>query len=295
MSIREIGWPEVAGRIQRRIIRPPDVNPHIAVLAKTGSGKDHMIRWGILPAFPLERVIVLILKPGGDRTWNGTPGGPGPYGNLIKDPRELRPGFGRGADGTPRYRIPLEPARTSRDQVRRLLEQLAAEGEMILVIGDAARLTTRAKDGGLDLERHVSNMMTEGREVGLPVIASANSASWAAGGIKDQAAAVMIGQAGGDMRKEFADIANLPSKGPGSEARAAIDRLRAHWWLYTDHADGDLRACITHPPPAGSVDERGPWAEEPGPELAQLAERVAGQVAQLAIAGPGPDLPAPGA
>jgi hypothetical protein len=243
------GWGEVAARIQQRVVRPPDYDPHMVVLGKTGSGKDSAVRWGILPCFPLARIVVLITKRSGeDRTWDG-------WGNRLAGPGDLRPGFGRGPDGTPRYVVPLPPGRATPAEVRALLEQLAAEGESIVSIGDAARISTRPNDGGWGLERDLSNMMTEGRETGLTVIACAGSASWAASGIKDQAAAVLIGQGGGEMCDKFAEIAGLERRSP---ERKALDTMAPHWWLYSDHVDGELWSRLACSPAPGSVDER--WA-----------------------------------
>jgi hypothetical protein len=266
MSVRVVPWYEVAGRIQRRIVRPPYINPHMVMLGQTRSGKDHTIRWGILPAFPLARTVVLVTKPvvdlaRPDPTWRG-------WGNLLAEPGDLKPGFGCGPDGTPRYLVPLVPGRTTPGQARRLLEQLAAEGEMILVIGDAARLVGSPNSGGLGQERQLTFMMTEGAQLGLTIIACANSSKWAAAGLKDQAAAVLIGRSGGDMRTEFANIAQLPPSLPRDEdphgVRKTLETLRPHWWLYSDHVDGILRACISTPPPAG-------WCSEAWPPPDQLA------------------------
>jgi hypothetical protein len=247
--MRAAEWDEIAGRIQRQVVRPPEYDPHLVVLGKTGSGKDAMTRWGVLPCFPLARVVVLITKRGGeDSTWDE-------WGNRLARPGDLRPGFGRGPDGTPRYAVPLAPGRVSAAEVRALLEQLAAEGECIVVIGDAARVSTRPNDGGWGLERDLSNMMTEGRETGLTVIALAGSASWAASGIKDQAAAVLIGQGGGEMRDRFAEIAGLERRG---EERAALDKMPPHWWLYSDHVEGQLWSRLACSPAPGTIDERWP-------------------------------------
>lgn len=253
MSVPTVPFWRVAGRIQRRILRPPGVNPHMVLLAQTRGGKDFLIRWGILPVVPLERIVVLMTKRGSgqhgdDETWQG-------WGNLIAEPADLKPGFGIGPDGTPRYRVPLVPGRTSADDARRLLGQLAAEGELILIIGDAGRLTDHPSGGGFGCERHVTDMMREGAGIGLSVIACANSTNWAASGIRDQAAAVLIGRSGAAMREKFGEIAGLEARSPG---RAALARLRPHWWLYTDHADGDLLAGITTPPPAGWCAETWP-------------------------------------
>ena len=250
MRTQQAPWDQIAGRIQRRIIRPPGFNPHIVALGQTRSGKDHMVRYGILPVVPLARAVLLKTKPGTDRTWEG-------WGNLAMA-AELQPGFGRAYSGdrTPRYRISLVPGRTTQDDARRLLEQLAAEGEMIVIVGDAARLTDPPGRGGFGLEGLFTHMMNEGAGNGLTVIACANSSAWAAAGIKDQSAAVLIGRSGGDMRDNFAAIAGLDRK---SGERKALDTIAPHWWLYSDHVDGELYAAVATPPAAGQVDELAAW------------------------------------
>lgn len=258
MTVPTAPFCEIAGRIQRRILRPPNLNPHMVLLGQTRSGKDHLIRWGILPTVPMARVVQLITKAEADVTWQG-------WGNPV-GPGQLRGGFAEGPDGTPRYQIALPPGRTTPDDAQRLLEQISAEGEAILVIGDAGRLTDPRNRGGLGCEAIVTHMMAEGGASGLSVIACANSAAWAAPGLKDQAAAVMIGRAGGAMHAPFADIADLPrrSKAAGTGAeREALSQLAPHWWLYTDHADGQLFAAVTTPPPEGSWDESWPpaWSD----------------------------------
>jgi hypothetical protein len=245
-TVPDVPWALVAGRIQRRILQAPHVNPHFVLLAQTRGGKDHLIRWGILPVIPMHRTVVLVTKHGGDDTWAG-------WGNVVSD---LKPGFGRGPDGTPRYLIQLRPGAADTAQVRRLLEMFAAEGEMAVILGDAARITDPPNRGGMHLDGLVTAMMEQGAGIGLTVGACANSASWAASGLKDQAAAVLIGLAGGAMRKEFAEIAGLPRA-----MRPVLDTLAPHWWLYTDHADREMLTGITIPPAAGWYDESWP----PGP------------------------------
>ena len=69
-SVPDIPFPIVAGRIQRHWL-PLEHNPHIAMFAKSRGGKSHLVRWAILPLAPLGRIVVIDVKPGGDRIWNG--------------------------------------------------------------------------------------------------------------------------------------------------------------------------------------------------------------------------------
>ena len=229
-------------------MQPPAVNPHMVFLAKSRAGKDHLIRWGLLPYWPLARVVVLITKPGADDvTWQG-------YGNVI-GARELPPGFGRGTDGTPRYVIRMPPGQ--RQEAKDLLDQLAAEGECIVVIGDTARLVESDERGGLGCEGRLSNIMRDGANNGLSVWACANSSKWAASGLRDQAAAVWVGWSGSEAYDDFAKIAGIE---PKTDARSALDVMRPHWWLYTDHLDGPLCWGVTTAPGAGWCSEAWPAA-----------------------------------
>lgn len=249
---RRVPWPVVGERVRDRIIRPPGYSSHVVVLGKSGSGKDHMVRWGILPWLPLARVVVLVTKMGGsDSTWDG-------YGTTLSGPGDLPALISRGnPGGVPRYVVPLQPGRVTSAEVGRLLKQLGDVGEIVIVVGDAARLSTRVSDGGLQLERELSNLMSEGRESGITVIGCATSAAWAATGLKDQAAAVMIGQTGGgDTLAEFAKIARLPGDARArTPERAALATLPERWWLYTDHRDGEIWSRVARPPAAGWISE----------------------------------------
>jgi hypothetical protein len=253
---RRVPWPIVGERLRDQIIRPPAYSSHVVLLGKSGSGKDHTVRWGILPWLPLARVVVLVTKMGGeDRTWEG-------FGNWVDAPGDLPAHLDRGKDGTPRYVLPLQPGRVDRAEVGRLLDQLGDVGQVVVVIGDASRLSTRASDGGLQLERELSNLMSEGREGGVTVIACATSAAWLATGLKDQAAAYMIGQTGGaDTLAEFAKMARLPGTARSvTPERAALATLPERWWLYTDHRDGEIWSRVATPPHAGWVSEA--WPEQ---------------------------------
>lgn len=254
-AVPTVEWPRIAGRVQRRIMQPPELTPHMVFLARTGSGKDHLIRWGLLPYFPLARVVVLMTKWGADDlTWDG-------WGNRIAAD-ELPPGFGRGDDDTPRYVIRL----TGRDQdaARRLLDQLAAEGECIVIIGDTARLAEIPTRGGLNCEGQLTNMMRDGRASSLAIWACGNSGKWLTGGMRDQAAAVWIGHSAAESAAEFADLAGLERK---SAERAALETLPPRDWLYTDHLDGELMAGVTTAPPVRWCSEVWPGS---GPSSADV-------------------------
>ena len=230
-----VPFANVAGRVQRNWC-PAEANPHHAAFAQTRGGKSHLIRWGILPLAALGRMVVIDVKPGGDRTWNG----------WGEDVTGLRPGFGLSATGLPRYRVRVLPGAEGSEQVRRILEQLAAEGEVIIVVDDAGRVTDNAGRGGMGLGGTVDHMLSLGAATGVTMILGLNSTAWAASGAKDQCGTIWIGVTRSrTMRDNFADVAGLPR-----EVRPVLDRIPARHWLYSDYAGDDLMMALTHVPAA---------------------------------------------
>jgi len=234
VSIPRVPFPAVAGRLQRNW-QPLEANPHMALFAQTRGGKSHLIRWGILPVVPFARVVVIDVKSGGDPTWQE-------WGNDIT---ALKPGFGRGPNATPRYRVRLLPGEEGTVQVRRMLDQLAAEGEAVLVIDDARRVTDRQAPG-LGLGNVVDHLLLEGAGLGLTVILGANSTAWATTALKDQCGVIWIGHTRTEyQRDEFAKVSGLPR-----EHRSALDTIAPRNWLYTDYAGEQLMLGLTSVPAA---------------------------------------------
>src|ERR1700732_1552894 len=73
-------------------------NPHHGLLGPSRSGKSYLIRHGIISAWPDDRIVVIDVKPGGERTWNG-------WGNDVLT---LPSGFGRGSNDRAHYRIMVQ-------------------------------------------------------------------------------------------------------------------------------------------------------------------------------------------
>jgi hypothetical protein len=234
MSVPEVPWPNVAGRLQRSW-QPIEANPHMALFAQTRGGKSHLIRWGILPLVPLARVVVIDVKPGGDLTWDG-------WGH---DTTELAHGFGLSPTGYPRYRIRVQPGADGAAQVRRVLDQLAAEGEVVIVIDDSRRVTGNHAPG-LGLGHVVDHLLLEGAGLGVTVILGANSTAWATTSLKDQCGVIWLGHTRTDeQRDKFAELAGLPKA-----ERHVLDTIAPRRWLYTDYAGDGLALALTTPPGA---------------------------------------------
>jgi hypothetical protein len=233
-GVPEIPFPLVAGRIQRNW-NPLEANPHQALFAQTRGGKSHLIRYGILPLVPYARAVVLDVKPGGDATWDG-------WGNDVL---ELPPAFGIGDNGWPRYRVLVQPGDEGHRQVGSILEQLSVEGEAVLAIDDARRITD-SHAPGLRLGNTVDHLLLEGAAIGLTVILGANSTAWATTALKDQCATIWIGHIRTkDQRDKFADLAGLPKA-----VRGELDSIAPRRWLYSDYAGAELMLARTVAPAA---------------------------------------------
>lgn len=228
VNVPEIPWPTVAGRVQRHW-SPLEANPHKAIFAQSRGGKSHLIRYGLLSLVPLGRVVVIDVKPGGDPVWNG----------WGEDVTELAPGFSGNTSGDAFYRVRLLPGAEGSTQVRRALDQIAAEGECIVVMDDARKVTDQ-REPGLKCGSTVDHMLLEGAALGISVILGANSVAWATSGLKDQCATILAGHLGAGARDDVARLIGLDK-----QARPLLDRIAPRQFLYTDAHDGELMLALT--------------------------------------------------
>jgi hypothetical protein len=226
--VPDIAWPVVAGRIQRHW-HPIEYNPHKAIFAQSRGGKSHLIRRGLLPLAPLGRQVVMDVKHGGDPVWN----------EWGDDVTELKPGFGAGACGRPRYRLRVLPGDEGAVQVRRALDQLAAEGEVTIVMDDARKVTDN-RAPGLKCGSVVDHLLLEGAALGITLILGANSVAWATSGLRDQCQTLLLGYLGAAARDDCAHLAGLDK-----HARAELDHLAPRRFLYADGHDGEPMLAIT--------------------------------------------------
>lgn len=231
--IPRVRWPHVAARVQRTWL-PRTINPHQVIYGQSRAGKDHLIRYGLLPLKPAARVLVLDIKRGGDPMWNG-------WGDDVP-----LAGWTPALDAR-RVRV-LMPG--TDDQAARLaarlLETVAAIGEHVLVMPDAGRITEPRRRGGLALDGPVARLMNEGAVNGITVLAGLNSPTWAEASFKHQAGRVWLGFiVHADGRTAFAEAAGLP-KGPARDQLAA---LVPGDFIYADYIDGP-RLAVTRAPGA---------------------------------------------
>lgn len=227
-TIPNVPFDKVARRIAR-YWNPDEYNPHKGILAPTGGGKSYLIRYGLLPIVPRARVVLIDVKPGGEKTWRG-------WGNDVT---EIHPKFGLGPDGTANYRIMLQPGSEGKAQVKRVLNIVATEGNTVLIMDDSRKITAHAP--ALGYANDVDALITDGRSIGITVILGAGTTTWSVGGLREQCGSYFLGMTNSArQRKEFADISGLPS-----EARSALDTLKPRQFLYCDRFGDDVCLAIT--------------------------------------------------
>lgn len=228
MYIPSLDFERVAERVQARN-DPHKYNPHHGFLSTTRGGKSYAAREGLCPLYPDDRIVTIDVKPGGARTWDG-------WGNDVT---ELKPGFGRGPDGTAHYRLMLLRGEAGKPQISDFLSVIKEEGCCVVIIDDSRQVTSNAP--GLGLREYVDELLTVGAEIGITAILAVNSSVWATSTVRDQCGFYWIGQTRNiEQRKEFMNYAGLPK-----ESLEALSRLNKYEFLYSDQHDAELRVAIT--------------------------------------------------
>lgn len=229
LAVPTVPFNRIQGRIAR-LCDPFARNPHIGVYGFTGSGKSHLIRYGILPLRQYSRTVVIDMKDDRDSVWSG-------FGQPVT---ELPPAFFDSGDFS-RWRIIVD-RRNAQAQLRRVLEQIRDEGHCIVVMDETRSATEREQVG---LGSVVENLITEARGLGVTMIMGAQSLAWAVSALKDQPAAMFVGQLSGDQPLALAKLA-----GYGRELAATIRGLPEHRFLYRDVWPGGPMLALTDSPPA---------------------------------------------
>lgn len=227
----------VAGRMRRRVLRPPEVNPHCLILGDSGSGKDFLVRRLILGrAIPFARAIVLDVTryhqaPGvlGDPTWAGWGVDVGEGGERASLPAHLDGG---------RYRVLVPPGEAARTVVTDALGLVDAVGEVVLVVSDAGRITEPPNRGGLGLGGQLSKLLQEGRRRSITVIVCSTSTNYLERGAATQARTKLLGLTStAEERKRFTEQAGLDGR-QYTYAHEALARLAPRQFIYIDWCDG---------------------------------------------------------
>lgn len=221
LTVPDVPFRQIQGRMFR-LWDPFQLNPHIGVFGISGSGKSHLIRWGILPLRRHSRTVVIDVKDDRDSVWAG-------YGKPVT---ELPPAFYRtGSKEHPVVWRVIVDRRNARAQLQRIFDQIRDEGHCVVVVDETRSITEREQAG---LSSVVENLILEGRGLGVTMIMGAQSTAWAVPSLRDQPAALFIGQcAGQEQAKAQASMA-----GYGRELAEVIGRIPARTWLYRDLWEG---------------------------------------------------------
>lgn len=222
MTVATVPFPTIAARVQR--LWRPDRAPHHVIFAKTRAGKTHLITRGLLPMCEQERVLILDVK-GDDKVWHG-------YGRRVD---KLPADFSRDGNGQPRskwYRLVVDPQdSTAKGYVKRVLEQIEAEGHCILVIDESRTLCDNRY---LGLMAEVEALLMRAGSRNVSVIIAAQSVGYAPVSLKDQGSFYWIGHSGDiDRQKRLLAVIGQPAS-----FLPALQDLAPRQWLYSDHESG---------------------------------------------------------
>jgi hypothetical protein len=231
---------------------------HFAIFSPTEGGKSHLIRWGLLPFWPIYPVLWIRFKQRDDSTT----------------------GFGTKVDRYPvlerlKYKIRGRNSEAWRDDPEHFLLQLGAyrfeadapqdksaswryarrvcgealdrafrEGKWVLVI-DEVQAVNGSRPPALDLQSALENCLQRGRTQPVTMITASQQPAWNAPSIYDQARYVAlgrsldqarferIGELGGDRDRIEAVLPTLKGAGqPGGPEFLIVDR-HAGWMAVT--------------------------------------------------------------
>lgn len=232
IAVPVVPFDVVQGRLSR-FWDPFERNSFMVVIGVTGSGKSHLVRYGILPLAKASRTVVIDVKDDRDSVWAG-------FGKTVDVlPAEF---FKAGGDHPYTWRVLVNKS-TAQAQLREVFAQLRGEGHCVIVMDESRSITEREQ---LGLGSAVENLITESRGLGTSIIMGAQSTAWAVSALKDQAAVVWVGQTSGEERA--LDLAKMA--GPGRPLVPVISQIPPRRWLYRDNWEGTPLLALTDPPAA---------------------------------------------
>lgn len=230
LSVPRVPFDRVAARLDH-FWDPSVRNVTQVLVGPTGSGKSHLIRYGLLPVRPNERVVILDSKGGnGDHIWHG-----------WQATSELQRGFGKDREGSGpnglHFRFVVEPS-SAKQQVRAFLRQILTEGHCVVIIDEARSVSDGEQIGARsDLER----LILEGRSAGVSVILGSQDIAYLPPAVRSQPATLWLGrQRNLKMARVLADLS-----GYGRELIEAIATIPPRSWLYTDSHESDPILALT--------------------------------------------------
>jgi hypothetical protein len=228
---------------------------HISIIAPTGAGKTHLIRYGLLPCWQRYPVLLIQFKPC-DPALSG-------LGREIKHfPTKLDrlPYETRGYDSKkwatdpewfrlrlPSYRFTTRGEPQSYRQARRLggeaVDRSYWQGEWVLVI-DEVRALSEHKQPALGLDAVLENAWQRGRTQPLTIVAATQQPANVPSSFYDQPFGVFIGRMLDAGR--FERLAEIG--GNTAEIKATLPTLQQFEFLFIHRPTGEM--CVVQAPPA---------------------------------------------
>jgi hypothetical protein len=208
-------------------------------MGQNGSGKTHLIVYGLLPLCVDDRVLIIDNK-GDDPVLNAAGAKP-----VRKIPRRMRrSAFGNGKPKDDWYRLVVyDDLSRAQDQVGEAIRQVYKEGEWVVVI-DETRAIADPRSPGLGLQPELDRLWLRGRSRKIPVIASTQAPRWVPSSFYDQCQFVWCSRIRDDR-------AHLRIQEIGSMTKAYIPHIaniRKRRWLYMDDEEADTWLAETGVP-----------------------------------------------
>jgi hypothetical protein len=227
-SLETKSWDEVIARVNRLWV--PEFAPHHSIFGQNGSGKTHLIVYGLLPLCEDDKVLIIDNK-GDDKVLNDS--GARPIRSL---PTELkRVTFDDGKPRSAWYRLVVHDEHAkAQDQVGRALERVYREGSWIVVL-DETRAISDPRSPGLGLQPQLDRLWLRGRSRNISVIAATQAPRWVPSSFYDQCQFAWCSR----IRDERAHQRVMEI---GSMTRAHIPliaKVRKRRWLYMDDEEDE--------------------------------------------------------
>lgn len=227
-----------------------DLAPHHSIMGQNGSGKTHLIVYGLLPLCVDDKVLIIDNK-GDDPVLNAA--GAKPVRKLPKQMR--RATFDNSKPKGAWFRLVVsDQLNQAQDQVGSAIEQVYKEGEWVVVI-DETRAVSDPRSPGLGLQPELDRLWLRGRSRRIPVIASTQAPRWVPSSFYDQCQFVWCSRIRDDRaHQRIMEI--------GSMTRAHIPHIaniRKRRWLYMDDEEDDTFLAETGIPARAAKRSLSPY------------------------------------
>lgn len=210
----------------------PEDSPHISITGLTGSGKSYLVRHGLLPLLPWDRVCVLDMKGGDDKTLIG-------LGKTVKQlptwQRSMRSMVTKDEPYGNWYRLMVsEDIRRGQEQLHEAFTRMWREGEWFIVVDELRALVEVPGREGYGMVGWWNRFMMRGRSKSISVINLTQEPKWVPGLFYSQPSFSFVGRIEDEAtHKRIAEIGSTKALLPH------LSRIRKRTWLYTDNLEDE--------------------------------------------------------